>query len=613
MKTRRFLVLLVMLQAVSAASRCKESFTNGKRKLDCSVINDLLVIPPYSPDDGRTISIAVFSNNNHLRFHEDTILSDLGYKDVRELEFKRCNITQVFMDNFKSLSILSKLVLSSNQLRNIEAGSFSDLGHLETLDLSDNNLATLDHRTLIVLTNLRFLFLSKNRFQTLMIPGLIKSERHDRTFSKMTEITLSENPWRCNCELGPLHRDLKARGLLSDRVRCSDSPSVPWTEMTPSNFSCPPTLSVVSPPQMVNIGDNLTLHCQFEGNPMPRPLWTTADGEVIRDDGARRLWTVKERSDDYLGVVSIRLNLTILTAADAESVECRAGNGVGGVVRRTIKISQYKVQQDSSYGLIIGLSILGGFALLSLSIGLLVFLLWRKKFRKERKESDFEMMSSSSVSTLPTFPTLPPMRRDQLEPSFINPVPKPPRTGASSRSLALDANDSHVLLTEQDELNCNYMTATPRPHIIFSNQSFAPSSSLSDHPALVSWLDNRPGSRASIVTVSSLVSSPPVIPSLVHSQTHPPCAQARPGYVTLPRKPKQRPPVSALDYLGPRTSGDGSSHSNINKISLTAMKFPPMPENNPQLEGTADFEEEVGGADTPPLQRSLLDPIPEQE
>ena len=272
------------------------------------------------------------------------------------------------------------------------------------------------------------------------------------------------------------------------------------------------------------------------------------------------------------------------------------------MVRRTIKISQFRVQpdsdSDSNLGLIVGLSILGGFALLSLSIGLLVFLLWRKNERNERKERSFEMLSSSSsVSTLPTFPTLPPMRRDQLEQSFINPVPKPPRTGASSRlSLALDAaNDSAVLLTEQDELNCNYLA-----------------SSQSSQPAL-SWLDNRPGSRASIVTISSLVSSPPAIPSLAHSQTHPPCGQARPGYVTLPRKPKQRPPVSAVDYLGPRTSGDGSSHSNINKITLTAMKFPPLPENNPQLEGTAGLEQEVGGADTPPLQRSLLDPIPEQE
>ena len=130
------------------------------------------------------------------------------------------------------------------------------------------------------------------------------------------------------------------------------------------------------------------------------------------------------------------------------------------------------------------------------------------------------------------------MRRDQLDPAFVNPLPKPPRTGASSRrSLALGPNDSHVLLTEQDELNCNYLTRgpSPGPHLMFSSQSFPTSSSISEHPALVSWLDNRPGSRASIVTLSSLVSSPPVVPSLVHSQTHPPSGQARPGYVTLPR------------------------------------------------------------------------------
>ena len=80
----------------------------------------------------------------------------------------------------------------------------------------------------------------------------------------------------------------------------------------------------------------------------------------------------------------------------------------------------------------------------------------------------------------------------------------------------------------------------------------------------------------------------------------------------MTRKPKARPPVSTVDYLGPRTSGDGSSHTNINKIalSLTAMKFPPLPENNLQLETTAGLQEEVGGTDNT-LQRSLLDPIQE--
>ena len=218
--------------------------------------------------------------------------------------------------------------------------------------------------------------------------------------------------------------------------------------MTPSNFTCPTSLSVVSPTQMVDIGDNLTLHCKFEGNPMPKPLWTTPGGEKIKEDDTRRIWTEEEGSD-YLGVVSIKMNVTILTAADAKSVECMAGNGVGNQVRRIIKISQFRVKQDSSMGLVVGLSILGGFALMSLSIGILIYLLWRKKFRKKREDSSLEMMSpSSSVSTLPTFPTLPPMRRDQLDPAFINPLPKPPRSLASSRrslALPLGPNDSRAV------------------------------------------------------------------------------------------------------------------------------------------------------------------------
>ena len=258
-----------------------------------------------------------------------------------------------------------------------------------------------------------------------------------------------------------------------------------------------------------------------------------------------------------------------------------------------------------------GVSLLGLLLLGLFIAGVLVYMLRRRKLLKKTKNaSSFELLNSSL--------TLPPMKKDHLN-SPVNPLPKPPRTGLygdafSRMSVSTIADDSQVMLTGQDELNCNYI---PSPHMVFSRPQQSDTSS-----SFVSWLDNRPGSRASIVTISSVMSSPPVEIStelphhllpLVHSHSHPPYpAHSRPGYVTLPRKAKPR---SQLDCLGPRTSADGSSHTNINKITLHGVKFSPsqpavLEERANSVAVAADVEVR---AESPLQQRSLLDPILEQE
>ena len=59
--------------------------------------------------------------------------------------------------------------------------------------------------------------------------------------------------------------------------------------------------------------------------------------------------------------------------------------------------------------------------------------------------------------------------------------------------------DSRQRLVWQDDLNSNYVSS---PYMMFSRPEHSDTSS-----SLISWLDNRPGSRASIVTLSTMVSS----------------------------------------------------------------------------------------------------------
>ena len=129
-------------------------------------------------------------------------------------------------------------------------------------------------------------------------------------------------------------------------------------------------------------------------------------------------------------------------------------------------------------------------------IDFLVWFLKRKKIQRKSNASSFELLNASS--------TLPSMRKEELDRSSINPVPKPPRTGVygeafSRMSLAMPREDSRQRLVWQDDLNSNYVSS---PYMMFSRPEHSDTSS-----SLISWLDNRPGSRASIVTLSTMVSS----------------------------------------------------------------------------------------------------------
>ena len=327
---------------------------NGLR-MDCSK-KDLKMVPILK-DDGngsktQSVRIGQFSNNN---LSLDDQLAIYGYENVTELDFRNCIIQEILGHIFKGLLYLEKLDLSSNQIANIQPGSFDDLSSLTELDLSRNRLATLNQDTLIGLTNLVTLDLSENKLQVLSIPSLFKKDRQHEQFKYMTKLSIGGNPWKCNCELGPLHRDMKARGLLTEDVMCSKlSGGGRWTEMTPDNFTCPPSLTLFSPPQKVALRDNLTVQCQFEGNPKPKVFWRRAGGEVIQAGGNLNISSVEVSSDrgQYLGVVRSRLSIFDLQAPDVGNVECCAVNIVGKATK-LVRVSLSSALQASNLGTVV--------------------------------------------------------------------------------------------------------------------------------------------------------------------------------------------------------------------------------------------------------------------
>ena len=541
----------------------------------------LTLIPEIREDpdsDTETVINRVILDHNHLSL--DTSLVSHGYQNVKDLSMKKCSIENMKKGLFVGMGHLQNLDLSENSLTIVENVDFRHLVGLKHLDLSYNKLTHVSDSAFIRLIQLERLDLSHNRLHVMALHDLA-SDGERRTLRSLRTVDLSGNPWKCNCDLGRFSEELKIRGIDSGAATCADQPQVRWKELSARNFTCKPRLNTITPRQKVLLDTNLTIYCKFEANPPPIVIWKFKEQEIKVSDGN----VVEERTFNNI-TTSLKSMLRLPLLKDSGGVyTCQASNGIGdltGKVHVSITNLYDTDQEESGSPVVLIVGLVSSFVIFVVLIagGFIIC----RKCQTSPKPSD----SSNIYSILNNSSSLPSTRKDTIESrSWVaeeaNPLPKPPRTGFYN-------NDSYSSAT------CSRRASVAIPGIVANHDIFlshyvshqqlahtvpGPSLGLPDNletPELLQWLNNRPGSRASIGTASTLMSSHPSDypslsqpPPLSRNETHPPNQISRPGYVTLPRKPRVRPQMIPLDTLGPRTSGDGASFHNI-----SSMMTPPV-------------------------------------
>ena len=638
-------------QCPGAASVCSCLWrSGGKFAMVCDSQNLKTIPENIVSDDHEVVTSASFANNS-IELTESLEL--LNFQHLQELILKENVIEELPRGFFREMQALRKLDLSHNRLTSISNGDFNLLVNLRHLDLSHNHLTNVADEAFIHLVKLESLDLSSNKLYSLAIEDLAAAGADGdllgvdsrRTLTRLKTLRLAANPWRCDCALGRLAWALRTRRLDPGPAVCGPDRRG-WKGLPPSNFTCRPALVTVTPPQNVLRGDNISIECKFEANPTPHVYWRFDGMEV---DASAYNSDIKE---SVLSVHQVKSKLKLYDISPESSglYTCHAIN-FEGEGHATVPVTLAAALgwpgpagADLPVGLVAGLSV-GVAALLGLGLGLG----WWKCRRRSRSKQVREAAGSSSLhntsvsstfALLSSASVLPPMVRaaeSEHGPAShpTNPVPKPPRTGVYSNlgrrsSLALPpgvrSQDSLLAPHYGDSLEC---------------------------PELLRWLSHRPGSRASVGTASTLLSShheaaaqlqhPAPPPPLARHQTHPPHQPAaRPGYVTLPRKPRSRPLTPApsvclpLELLGPRTSADGSSFHNIasmvspthpadHRLVLPHMQFSTAAatvvthNNNNNIvssskvgEEASEHSEEVE-EDTAATSRPALDTILEQE
>ncbi|KAM8849589.1 uncharacterized protein AB9W97_021240 isoform 1-T2 [Spinachia spinachia] len=178
----------------------------------------------------------------NLRGNRLTAFSDsvFGFEEtnLKELNLKGNRLTE--LSSLSSLTSLSDLILSSNQLSELPEDIFRNVTALENLDLSENQLTLLPEMIFHNLCGIKSIHLHRNNLSKVasklfqdqyFLQQLYLSDNQLETlplslldpFVMQHTVRLHGNPWKCDCHMSYLHDWLLTNGRnveMLDRMLC---------------------------------------------------------------------------------------------------------------------------------------------------------------------------------------------------------------------------------------------------------------------------------------------------------------------------------------------------------------------------------------------------------
>ncbi|XP_023239365.1 toll-like receptor Tollo [Centruroides sculpturatus] len=117
----------------------------------------------------------------------------IGRKNMKILYLNNSNVQVIHNRTFNGLKALQVLNLEKNKITVLHGYEFERLTYLRELYLSHNLIATVTNITFVPLKSLEILYLDHNHLKEFQVWQLaVNPQLHD--------VTLSENPWTCECQ-----------------------------------------------------------------------------------------------------------------------------------------------------------------------------------------------------------------------------------------------------------------------------------------------------------------------------------------------------------------------------------------------------------------------------
>ncbi|KAK7071127.1 Leucine rich repeat C-terminal domain [Halocaridina rubra] len=567
--------------------------------------------------------------NNISSLHKD------AFRDLKiliELNLAQNHIDKLHPHTFTGMEKLRLLDLSSNELSRLDGIQFPVLPHLRKLFFTDNQISYINNYAFINLILLESLRLSGNRLK-LVQPDLFANN------SQLFELELHSNPWECNCRLKELLHWVKLKSLLQEHVSCFSPERMSgrkWESIFESELACLPKLTLPQTEVPVVPGQNASLTCQAMGDPLPQIKWIL-NGRVLTNMSVMPFSKTEQRYilNEVVEGGERWLHLTIIHVADHDLTyyTCVADN-LAGLVEQNVSLVAAAstlsgpITPKSNHEVYIIIAIATG-GLISLTVVIAFICCCCRKRQRGKSKPTVKVNGVASGSHTGH-------RNDMV----VNSMEKPSRKYEQvpqndSELMKLTSNPgSHRSYDEVDYPESGPMTRRKamttleegRDNDLQRQDTTLPLEfSTASHSIIADYIGHYPDlidmTRTKAVSPTdlsyrSLGPSQYTLPSKGrYSYIHPADyghypvayvqAQPRPGYVTLPRKHRlpswngqtfteheallnaqddMKPHIidPFYDTLGPRTTADGTSRTDLTRPALRAVELytPPAPQSS---------------------------------
>lgn len=295
--------------------------------------------------------------------------------DLKVLQFKDNNLTDLSIDFFKGYTAIQELFLEYNTISTVAAQAFRGLSNLQILDLTGNDLSTVPISSFHYLTSLRELILKSNpikyitanafaylpRIEVLNFENCWLKKINPKAFHALSFVTeinlvnnvlkslevymepslppnlrifrLYHNPWHCDCHLRWLHEWIEINNVNWDFSKNTPACTTPeimkglhWKHLMPSQFACPSKILVNSTTSLeVHVGQNVTIECLVTGDPRPAISWLKEGRHITMSSNMHRYRLDTSGHDPIHSTLSI----WDVGLEDAGDYKCIAVNSAG--------------------------------------------------------------------------------------------------------------------------------------------------------------------------------------------------------------------------------------------------------------------------------------------
>ena len=192
---------------------CYRNQDSSLQIVDCS--NRNLTVIPELP----TITTVADLDGNE--FGEIPALSFQNNSRLKILSLNNSNIEVIHDKAFAGLSGLQSLWLDNNIIQDVSSGAFFGLENVKNISLHANSIEILKAGAFDRAKSVNNLTLHGNKLQMVDLKTFMAKNVN------LTRLTLSENPWLCNCSFGPgfqewIRRKIKIIRDAND-IECQDN------------------------------------------------------------------------------------------------------------------------------------------------------------------------------------------------------------------------------------------------------------------------------------------------------------------------------------------------------------------------------------------------------